>query len=107
MMIQKYVWIIGHALLITKQSNDISIGVDKGGAGDQGIMYGYACDETEEYMPYAIDLAHKLSVKLTEIRKNMIIPYLKSDGKVQVTVEYVNDMPMRIDTIFIHYKKIY
>lgn len=86
---------------ITKQSNDIAIGVDDGGAGDQGIMFGYATDESEDYMPYPISLAHKLSKKLAEVRKNGEIPYLKSDGKVKVTIEYVNDTPIRIDTILI------
>ena len=86
---------------LTKQSEDIALGVDDGGAGDQGIMFGYATDETEEYMPYPIILAHKLSKKIDEVRENNILPYLKSDGKVQVTVEYVNDMPIRIDTILI------
>lgn len=86
---------------ITKQSNDIAMGVDDGGAGDQGIMFGYATDESENYMPYPISVAHKLSKRLAEVRKNGEIPYLKSDGKVQVTVEYVNDTPIRIDTILI------
>lgn len=86
---------------IIKQSNDIAIGVDDGGAGDQGIMFGYACLETENLMPYAIDTAHKLAQKLTQVRKDGIIPYLRSDGKVQVTVEYINDFPFRIDTILI------
>ena len=86
---------------ITKQSNDIAIGVNDGGAGDQGIMFGYATDESEDYMPYPISVAHKLSKRLAEVRKNGEMPYLKSDGKVQVTVEYVNDAPIRIDTILI------
>lgn len=86
---------------LTKQSEDIALGVDDGGAGDQGIIFGYATDETEEYMPYPIILEHKLSKKIDEVRENNILPYLKSDGKVQVTVEYVNDMPIRIDTILI------
>lgn len=86
---------------ITKQSNDIAIGVNTGGAGDQGIMFGYATDESEDYMPYPISIAHKLSKRLTEVRKNGEMPYLKSDGKVQVTVEYLNDFPFRIDTILI------
>lgn len=86
---------------ITRQSEDIALGMHDGGAGDQGIIWGYACDETPEYMPYPIILAHKLSMKLDEVRKRGKIPYLKSDGKVQVTIEYVNDVPIRIDTILI------
>ena len=86
---------------ITKQSNDIAIGVNDGGAGDQGIMFGYATNESKDYMPYPISLAHKLSKRLSEVRKNGEIPYLKSDGKVQVKIEYVNDEPLRVDTILI------
>ncbi len=86
---------------ITKQSSDIAQGVDVGGAGDQGIMFGYATSETEEYMPFAINLAHKLSRKLTEVRKNGTLPYLGPDGKTQVTVEYENDLPKRIETILV------
>lgn len=86
---------------ITKQSPDIAQGVDIGGAGDQGIMFGYACDETEEYMPFAISMAHRLSKRLTQVRKNGILPYLGPDGKTQVTVEYEENKPKRIDTILI------
>ena len=86
---------------ITKQSSDIAMGVDIGGAGDQGIMFGYATDETENYMPYAIDMAHKLAKRLADVRKENEITYLRPDGKTQVTVEYEDDMPKRIDTILI------
>ena len=86
---------------ITKQSSDIAMGVDVGGAGDQGIMFGYATDETENYMPYAIDMAHKLAKRLADVRKENEITYLRPDGKTQVTVEYEDDVPKRIDTILI------
>ena len=86
---------------IEKQSSDIALGVDVGGAGDQGIMFGYACVERKNYMPYAIDVAHKLAKRLTQVRKENILPYLRPDGKTQVTVEYENDIPKRIETILI------
>ena len=103
---------------IDQQSADIAMGVDKAlearesqmtdeqieaiGAGDQGMMFGYATNETEDYMPYSIDLAHKLTKKLTEVRKNGTLPYLRPDGKSQVSVEYdENDKPVRLEAIVI------
>ena len=97
---------------ISKQSPDIALGVDKSletkqgkiesiGAGDQGLMFGFACDETEELMPLPICLAHKLAKQLTMVRKENLLNYIKPDGKVQVTVEYENDVPLRIDTIVV------
>ena len=86
---------------ITKQSSDIAMGVDIGGAGDQGIMFGYASDETVDYMPFAINMAHKLAKRLTDVRKEKLIPYLRPDGKVQVTIQYEDDVPKRIETILI------
>ncbi|MGA2091401.1 MAG: methionine adenosyltransferase [Endomicrobiales bacterium] len=86
---------------IHAQSPDISQGVDTGGAGDQGLMIGYACKETPELMPLPIMLAHKLSLRLSEVRKKGILKYLGPDGKSQVTVEYVNGKPVRVDTVVV------
>jgi S-adenosylmethionine synthetase len=86
---------------LKRQSPDIAMGVDTGGAGDQGLMFGFACDETDELMPLPITLAHKLVERLSKVRRQRIVDFFRPDGKSQVTVEYEGDRPVRVDTVVV------
>src|SRR5213079_1253750 len=86
---------------IDPQAPDIAQGVDTGGAGDQGLMFGFACRETPELMPLPIMLAHRLARRLSQVRRSGDVPYLRPDGKTQVTIEYSGDEPVRLDTVVV------